>query len=205
MFDVCVLLSGCGMYDGSEPQETVLLLSALARRGARPTCVAPAVDQLHVVDHRDGEEMEGRRRVLQEAARLCRGKITDLADFHPGRTDALAIPGGYGVGKNLMTGFAEPGARPSILPAVDALLRHYLGARKPVAVLSLAKLLLESVEEEAFTGRLRTEAADRVYEDAGRRLLYTPGYLVGDRLDQIAPGIDALAERLLEMCAREVE
>ena len=191
------------MFDGSEPHEAILLLSALARRGGRAVCVAPDIDQLHVVDHGSGDEVEGTRSVLTEAARLSRGKILPLSDFHPGRTDALAIPGGYGVGKNLMTGFAEPGARPEVVPQVRDLLRHYLEERKPIAVLSLAKLLLESEDEEAFTGRLRTESADQVYEDAGRRLLYTPGYLVGDRIEQIVPGIEALADRLVAWCGEE--
>jgi enhancing lycopene biosynthesis protein 2 len=200
MFDVCVLLSGCGMYDGSEPQETVLLLAAIARHGGRAVCVAPDVPQLHVVDHTTGDEMPGERGVLAEAARLGRGRVGRLEELRPEGTDALAIPGGYGVGKNLMTGFADPGARPEVRPAVRGLLEHYLEERKPVALVSLAKLLLESVVAGAFTERLRTEAPDQVYEDAERRILYTPGYLVGDRIEQVAPGIEALGRRLGEWC-----
>ena len=200
---IAVLLSGCGMYDGSEPQETVLLLAALAQRGGRAICVAPDVPQLHVVDHRDGNERSGDRGVVEESARLARGKVAPLGEFVPAGTDALVIPGGYGVGKNLMTGFAEPGSRPEVHPDVRELIRHYLDERKPVAAISLAKLLLEAVVAESFTERLRSEAADQVYEDPGARLLYSPGFLVGDRLDQIAPGIEALAERLMEWCREE--
>ena len=188
------------MYDGSEPQETVLLLASLARHGGRAVCTAPDVAQLHVVDHRDGNEAGGNRNVAEESARLARGKVISLDEFDPGATDALVIPGGYGVGKNLMTGFAEPGAVPVVRPAVRDLVGQYLCARKPVGVISLAKLLLESLVEKAFTERLRTEEANQVYADADRRLLYTPGFLVGDRLDQISPGIDALAERLISWC-----
>ena len=149
--------------------------------------------------------MEGSRGVLQESARLARGKVTRLEDFEPARCDALAIPGGYGVAKNLMTGFAETGARPGIDPQVEALLKFFLAKRRPIGVVSLAKLLLEHVAEDVFTERLRAESADQVYVDAGRRLLYTPGYLAGERLDQIEPGIEALGERMLAMCREESE
>jgi enhancing lycopene biosynthesis protein 2 len=205
MFDICVLLGGCGMYDGSDPQETILLAAALARREGRPTFVAPDVDQLHVVDHLNGDAMDGSRRVLQEAARLARGKVTALEEFRPAQTDALVIPGGHGVAKNLMTGFATPGARPEVRPEVKALLSHCLESGKPLAVVSLAKLLLEMVVPSAFTERLRSEAADQVYVDEEHRLLYTPGFLVGDRLEQILPGIEALAERLIGMCEEAPE
>ena len=115
MLDVAVLLAGCGLYDGSEAQETVLLLLALAQRGARTICVAPDAPQLHVVNHLDGNEATGSRQILEEAARLSRGRIVKLAEFEPEAADAVAIPGGYGVGKNLMSGFAIPGAIPPMI------------------------------------------------------------------------------------------
>lgn len=203
MFDVAVLLAGCGMYDGSEPQETVLLLWALAVRGGRTLCVAPDIEQLHVVDHRDGNEAAGARGVAEEAARLSRGRIHALGSFEPSVADALAIPGGYGVGKNLMTGFATPGEIPAARPEVRALLAHFLEARKPIGVVSLGKILLESALPDAFTGQLRSERPDEAYVDPERRLAYAPGFLVGDRLDQIAPGIAALAGHLARWCGEE--
>jgi enhancing lycopene biosynthesis protein 2 len=197
MLDVAVLLAGCGLYDGSEPQESVLLLLALAQQGARTICVAPDAPQLHVVNHLDGNEAVGERRLLEEAARLSRGRIVSLQEFEPEAADAVAIPGGYGVGKNLMTGFAVPGTVPEVRPDVARLLGHCLERRKPIGAISLAKLLLEAVAVDSFTERLRSERADEAYHDDERRLVYTPGFLVGDRLDQIAPGIDRLVERLL--------
>ena len=72
-------------------------------------------------------------------------------------------------------------------------------------VVSVARLLLEAVVEDAFTERLRSEAADQVYVDTERRLLYTPGYLAGDRMEQILPGIEALGERMMAMCREASE
>ena len=41
MKKVGVVLSGCGVYDGSEIHETVLTLLALSRQGADVLCFAP--------------------------------------------------------------------------------------------------------------------------------------------------------------------
>jgi enhancing lycopene biosynthesis protein 2 len=83
------------------------------------------------------------------------------------------------------------------------LVQHFLSSGKPIAVISLGKVLLEAVLDGAFTERLRREEPGEIYEDPERPLLYTPGFLVGERLSQILPGIDALAERMLACCGEE--
>ncbi len=201
MFHISMLLSGCGMYDGTEPQEALPFMATIERKGGRVFCVSPDVPLLHVVDHLDGNEMPGERSLLQESARLSRGKIQDLDAFQPGSTEALVIPGGYGVAKNLMTGFADASRAREVVPGVGTLIRHFLTERKPVAVISLGKILLEAVLEGSFTESLRREEPGEVYEDPERPILYTPGFLVGNRLADILPGIESLAERLLALCA----
>ena len=52
MKKVGVVLSGCGVYDGSEIHETVLTLLALSRQGADVICFAPDKTQADVVNHR---------------------------------------------------------------------------------------------------------------------------------------------------------
>jgi len=202
-FHVAMLLSGCGMYDGTEPYEAIPFLTAVERCGGRVFCVAPDVPQLHVVDHLDGNEMEGKRGLLQEASRLSRGKIQALGEFLPDVVDALVIPGGYGVAKNLMTGFADSQSRREVRPEVAELVEHFLSSNKPIAVISLGKVLLEAMVDGAFTESLRREEPGEVYEDPQRPLFYTPGFLVGDRLSHILPGIEALAQRLLARCGEE--
>ena len=51
MVKIGVILSGCGVFDGSEIHEAVLTLLALDRAGAEAVCVAPNVDQMHVINH----------------------------------------------------------------------------------------------------------------------------------------------------------
>lgn len=98
---VAVILSGCGVYDGAEIHESVITLLRLDQRGAQVQCFAPNVPQLHVVDHYSGDEMDQQRNVLVEAARIARGNIKDVRELHVGEFDALIMPGGFGVAKNL--------------------------------------------------------------------------------------------------------
>ena len=80
MKKVGVVLSGCGVYDGAEINESVIALLAIDRAGAQAVCVAPNVDQMHVVNHVTGEEVAGEKRnVLVESARIARGEIKDIS------------------------------------------------------------------------------------------------------------------------------
>ncbi|MBY0431213.1 MAG: isoprenoid biosynthesis glyoxalase ElbB, partial [Rhodospirillales bacterium] len=105
---VAVVLSGCGVHDGSEIHEAVLTLLALDRQGAEAQCFAPDVPQMHVVNHVTGQPTAESRNVLVESARIARGRITDLARFKAAEFDAIIFPGGFGAAKNLST-FAVDG------------------------------------------------------------------------------------------------
>ena len=48
-YRVAVLLSGCGVYDGSEIHESVLALLELNRHGVEVRCAAPDIAQHHVM------------------------------------------------------------------------------------------------------------------------------------------------------------
>ena len=51
MKKIGVLLSGCGVNDGSEIHETVITMLALDRAGVEMILMAPNIDQMHVVNH----------------------------------------------------------------------------------------------------------------------------------------------------------
>ena len=70
-----VVLSGCGVYDGTEIHEAVLTLLAIDKAGASYQCFAPDMSQHHVLNHVNGQEMPEKRNVLVESARIARGKI----------------------------------------------------------------------------------------------------------------------------------
>jgi enhancing lycopene biosynthesis protein 2 len=56
---------------------------------------------MHAINHTKGAPHEDNRNVLEESARIARGKISDLADLNADDFDALVVPGGFGAAKNL--------------------------------------------------------------------------------------------------------
>ena len=101
MKKVGVLLSGCGVNDGAEIHESVLTMLFLDKAGVEMILMAPNIDQMHVINHYTGQEMEDYRNVLVESSRIARGEIKDMAEVSGNDLDALIIPGGFGVAKNL--------------------------------------------------------------------------------------------------------
>ena len=144
---VGVVLSGCGVNDGTEIHESVLTLLFLNRAGAEVQCMAPDVDQLHVINHLTGEEATGdTRNVLVESARIARGDIVDISTVKSGDLDALIFPGGFGAAKNLCD-FAIKGADCIVNPEVLRLTKEMVSSKKPVGVICIAPALMAKVME----------------------------------------------------------
>ena len=80
MKKVGVLLSGCGVNEGAEIHESVITMLALDRADVEMILMAPNIDQMHVVNHYTGQEMDEFRNVLVESARIARGEIKDMAE-----------------------------------------------------------------------------------------------------------------------------
>lgn len=144
---VAVLLAGAGFYDGSEITEAVSVLVHLDKLGANVTMFAPALAQHHVINHISGAEMAkagktggSSRQVLLESARIARGNIQNLSTIVVSEFDALIIPGGFGVAKNLST-FAFDGTDMMVLPKVEAVLKEFHSAKKPIGFCCVAPIL----------------------------------------------------------------
>jgi len=212
-----VVLSGCGVYDGAEIHETVITLLALDRAGAEAICMAPNVDQLHVVDHLTGEVAgDERRNVLVESARIARGKISDIAAVEPSDLDALVLPGGFGAAKNLCD-FALSGAQCVVHPDVARLVRAVHSAGKPVAAMCiapaiLAKLLGDEAPDltigndpatAAALGKLGARHCDcavgDIVTDDAHRLVTTPAYMLATSIAEAAAGIEKLVRELMSL------
>ncbi|EIJ41454.1 uncharacterized protein involved in an early stage of isoprenoid biosynthesis [Beggiatoa alba B18LD] len=138
---VGVLLSGCGVYDGSEIHEATLSLLALDHLGVEVQCIAPDIEQHHVINHLTGAEIPEKRNVLIESARIARGKIQALNTVNSDDLDALLLAGGFGAAKNLST-WAFAGADSDILPDVKHLILTMVHAKKPIAALCIAPTVL---------------------------------------------------------------
>ncbi len=216
---VGVVLSGCGVFDGSEIHEAVLTLLALDRRGAEIVCMAPNAEMAHVVDHLRGDVSAGEKRnVLVESARIARGAIRDISGVRATELDALVLPGGFGAAKNL-SDFAFKGPDCAVHPEVARLIREMLAARKPIGAVCIAPAVLARV-----LGQERVAARLTIGTDAGtagaigamggvhvacpvgecvvdreHRVVSTPAYMLAQRISEVADGIDGAVAALLEL------
>lgn len=138
---VLVLLAGSGAKDGSEIREAVITLTAIEKSGLIFQCAAPNKPQAEVINFLDGSKMNEERNVLLEAARIARGNILDLKSVSMNDFDALAIPGGFGVAKNLCT-FAFDGVNASVDPEVKQIIREAFQAKKPILAVCIAPALV---------------------------------------------------------------
>lgn len=216
MAKVGVLLSGCGVFDGAEIHEAVLTLLALDRAGAEIVCMAPNVEQAHVINHLTQEVTAEKRNVLVESARIARGEIKDLKDVQAGDLDALIMPGGFGAAKNL-SDFAFKGPQATVHPEVKRLLNDLAAAGKPIGAICIApatltKALADRKPEvtigtdagtasaiEAMGGRHKSCSVDMIHLDAGNKLVSTPAYMLGPGIKDVAQGIEKLVARVVEL------
>ncbi len=212
-----VVLSGCGVYDGTEIHEAVLTLLAIDRAGGTYRCFAPDRAQMHVVDHLTGEPAAESRNVLVESARIARGQIRPLDAFAAADFDALIFPGGFGAAKNLSS-FAVDGPGCTAEPAVEAAIRTMHAAGKPIGALCIAPALLARVlgkvdltigsdagtaaALEAMGARHCPAGHGQVVVDKAHKLVTTPCYMLESGIGQIADGAEAAVRAILTLLGR---
>ena len=212
-----VVLSGCGVQDGTEIHEAVLTLLAIDRHGGSYQCFAPDVAQRDVVDHLTGRPSGETRNVLVESARIARGDIKALATFDPAGFDALVFPGGFGAAKNLSS-FAVDGPDCTVQPDVERAIMAMVARGKPVGALCISPAILARVLEgveltigddagtKAALARMGARHHDagrgQVVIDPARRVVTTPCYMLDSSIAQIADGADAAVRALLELVRR---
>lgn len=216
---VGVVLSGCGVMDGSEIHESVLTLLALAQAGAQAVCMAPNIDQLHVVNHLTGEETREKRNVLVESARIARGKIRDMKEVKEKEIDALIFPGGYGAAKNLCT-FAVDGTNCKVDPEVARLVREVHKAGKPIGAICIAPALMakifsakgpegSGVELTIGNDQATAQAIEKLGQkhypcnvneiqvDSKHKIVTTPAYMLARNVAEAWSGIEKLVKEVL--------
>ncbi|MBI4678026.1 MAG: isoprenoid biosynthesis glyoxalase ElbB [Elusimicrobia bacterium] len=213
-----IILSGCGVKDGSEIHEATLLLLAIDKAGATALCFAPDKDQADVVDHVTGKAAREKRNVLVESARIARGEIRDLREAKTDELDAVILPGGFGAAKNLCS-FAEEGAQCQVDPEVARVLRGMRQAGKPIGAACIAPVLLARLfgsdkpvltigsdpgtarAVESMGARHEVALVTGVSVDPALRLATTPCYMLATRISQIAEGMENLVKAVLELAS----
>ena len=213
---VGVVLSGCGVFDGSEIHEAVVTLLALDRAGAQAICMAPDIPQAHVVDHRaKAPSQDGGRNVLVESARIARGEILELKSVTPDALDALIVPGGYGAAKNLCD-FAFQGKDCTAQPDLAKLIRALHEMKKPMGFICIAPVLAarifgnkvqvtigndpDTARAVEAMGALHVECpVDMCVVDKKNRIVSTPAYMLPASIREVAGGIERLVKEVLKL------
>ncbi|MWO99165.1 isoprenoid biosynthesis glyoxalase ElbB [Escherichia coli] len=213
MKKIGVVLSGCGVYDGSEIHEAVLTLLALSRQGAEAICFAPDKSQADVINHLTGEPMAETRNVLIEAARIARGAVQPLAQADASTLDALIVPGGFGAAKNLST-FASEGAECYVDPDLKRLAQALHAAGKPLGFICIAPAMLPRIFDFPLRLTIGTDIdtaeivedmggehvpcpVDDIVVDEDNKIVTTPAYMLAQSIAEAATGIDKLVDRVL--------
>lgn len=211
-----VVLSGCGVFDGSEIHEAVFTLLAIDRNGAEAVCMAPDI-QLDEVDHLAGAPTGAKRSVLVESARIARGKIRNIAEVKASELDAIIFPGGFGAAKNLCD-FASRGAAATPQPDVARLLKEMAAAQKPIGAICIAPALIASVlgkelapqltigTDEGTASAINATGSCHVncpvtefVVDRKNRIVSTPAYMLANSIGEAAEGIEKTVKAVIEM------
>lgn len=216
MKKIGVILSGCGVRDGSEIHEAVLTLLAIDNNGAKAVCLAPDME-LSETNHLTMKETGAKRNVLVESARIARGDIKDIKSVSASDLDAIVIPGGFGAAKNLCS-FGFEGEKGSVQPDVLRLIKEMAAAKKPICAICIAptvialalgkdlapKLTIGNDEGTAkgiaATGSKHVNCAvNDCVIDRERLIVSTPAYMLAGRISEAAEGINKAIKATLEL------
>jgi len=216
MKKIGVVLSGCGVRDGSEIHEAVFALLAIDQAGCEAVCMAPDAD-FAVTDHLTMQETGEKRNILVESARIARGNIRDIKDVRAADLDAVVFPGGFGAAKNLCD-FAVKGAAASVNPEVSRLLKEMAAAQKPIGVICIAPAMLAAAlgKELAPTVTIGSDAGTAAeinqtgaihqecpvtgfVVDKKNRIVSTPAYMLANRISEAYEGIEKCVKEVIKL------
>lgn len=215
MKKVAVILSGCGVYDGSEINEVVLSLLALEQNSIAYTCFAPNINQHHVINHITGEEMADSRNVLIESARIVRGQVTDIKNLDPSHFDAIFIPGGFGAAKNL-SDFTFNGASAKFNQQLLNAVLGFKNLNKPIAAICIAPIIVVKAlgngvnvtigNDIEVAKHIQTMGGEHIPKgttdlcyDEVNKVLTTPCYMLAKNILEVKSGIDNLVTKLKQI------
>lgn len=209
-----IILSGSGVYDGAEIQEATMSMYAIVKNGSSYDIFAPDMEQYHVINHITGEEMNEKRNVMIESARIARGEISSVTNYNPKNYDGLLFPGGFGVAKNLCT-FAFDGVDCKVLPEIEKAITDTVIAKKPIGALCISPVLIAKVlgdieitigqdkmtaqqVEEMGARHINTHHGD-VIVDSKFKIATTPCYMLDATIMDIAEDAENVVLSMLEM------
>lgn len=214
MKKIAIILSGCGVYDGSEIHEAVTVMLAIDLAGHEYSIFAPDMMQSNVINHLTRKPSDENRNILVEASRIARGEILPLSDLSANDFDSLIFPGGFGVAKNLCN-YAIKGAEMQLIPEVRDLIIQFHSQRKPIGAMCISPVLLaktipgckltigsekDTAEniEKLGAKHVQTEN-EEVCIDFENKIVTTPCYMLDAKISQIFKGSQNLISSILEL------
>lgn len=219
MIKVAIVLSGCGVNDGSEIHESVLTALHLQKLGAEVYYLAPDIEQADVVNHRTGEAHHDsyKRNVLEESARIARGDIKSLIDASMDDYDALIFPGGFGAAMNLSDfAYHETVDDVDVELHVRAIIEDALNKQKPVGFICIAPASVGAVVLKGQGAKLTIgHDADIAYKieklgcehipcdvkdiviDDNFNIVSTPAYMLAKNMLEAEQGISKLVAEVV--------
>ncbi|MBR1778012.1 MAG: isoprenoid biosynthesis glyoxalase ElbB [Alphaproteobacteria bacterium] len=211
---IAVILSGCGVMDGSEIHEAVTAMLAIEQHGGVYHCFAPQGEQRVVMNHVTKQPSGEIRRMPVEAARIARGDISLLASFNVSDYDAVLFPGGMGAVLNLCD-FAHQGKNCSVHPDVERVVKEMHAAGKPIVALCIAPVLITRILGDitvtigndpetclaikAMGGTPEICSAAQVCIDKKNKIITTPCYMLDKSLKDVAQSTSNAVKDLMEM------
>ena len=158
--------------------------------------------------------MNESRNVLIESARIARGKISPLSIFDANNFDAIILPGGFGVAKNLCT-FAFDGTNCSVNNEIESVIKSMFDKNKPIGALCISPVLLakvlgnieitigqdegtiEAVKQLGTTHKNTNHG--EVVIDTQHKIVTTPCYMLNATIAQIGDGANNIVKAILNL------
>lgn len=214
MKNIAVILSGCGVYDGSEVHEAVLTLLAIEQQGAKYNCFAPNINQHHVINHFTGEvSSDETRNVLVESARINRGDVEDLIELREKDFDAIIFVGGFGAAKNLSS-FALDNNNYTVNEEVLRAAKAFARVEKPAGYMCIAPALLPLIYPAGIKGTIGKDNdtaalisakglthiqcdVNNIVVDEAHKVVTTPAYMLANSISEAASGINKLVKYVI--------
>lgn len=209
-----ILLSGCGVYDGSEVGEVILSLLAIEEQGATWDAFAPNRPSNQHIDHITNDHLQGDLSIMEQSARLVRGNIQDIASFDSKHYDAVVVPGGFGAVHNLCD-FATKDLSYNLFPDVETFLKSAIAKHLPMCFVCIAPMLIPKLFQQAvFTigndsvlakkittlgCRHQNCEADSYVVDKKNRIISTPANMLAKNFVELKSGIFGAVKAACEL------
>lgn len=180
-----ILLTGCGIGDGTAIEELMSIYITLDKNNVEYTPIAEDKNFRSINHFLDCEEEE--RNVLYESARIGRGLIKELRDVNYNEYDALIMPGGNGIKKHAF--YSE---------AVLELVNYFIQNKKPIgSMCAVVDYFKENISNEILSGVNGELRADEYYFDEEYNVYYTPAFRKTSNYYEMHIGIEKMIEAII--------